>query len=325
MASYLEGRTVHVDKHLSNVALGYRPPRGIWDQVFPIVPVDKQSDMILTYNQGDLFRIPSTVRARGAEAQKVDWQVSSDRYFCENYALKYELPDEDVANGDPIFRLGSDEGRVMRLVDFLSQDADNRVSNLVSSTSNVGSSAAIESSWSGYVNARPVDDIFTAIRNVKGATGYRPNRILFGDLAWDHFSLCDQVLNKSFATAIAGGAPTRASQEQIARLFEVDRVLVGESFRNTAEEGIAQSLSRIWNDFVLIYYAPLQPSIELPSFGYSFRWVAPGIPNMQAMRLPHDDKRHKSEVEVGYYQDEVITSAPLGFLLVGVASSQSGI
>ena len=322
MADYLQGRTTHVDKHLSNVAINYRPPRGIWDKIFPIIPVAKQSDMLLTFTQGDLFRIPSTLRARGTEAQKVGWQVSSDTYYCENYALKYAQFDEDAANQDDIFAsLNDDEARVMKLKDFLGQDAELRIANQVTSTSNVGSSVAVASSWTSPTVARPVDDLFTAIRNVEGATGYRPNRVLFSSLAWDHWSANNQVVDKVFGTGVTGGG-MRATAELTKQLLQMDEVLIGGAFQNTAEEGIAQTLSRIWADHVLVYYAPATPSRFEPSFGYEFRWQVPGIPNFNVLRLPHDDKLHLSEVEVGYYQDERITASALGFLVTNVTSSQ---
>ena len=38
-------------------------------------------------------------------------------------------------------------------------------------------------------------------------------------------------------------------------------------------------------------------------------------------RHPFDSRRHCYEVEIGYYQDEVITAKPLGFLVSNVTSS----
>ena len=58
-----------------------------------------------------------------------------------------------------------------------------------------------------------------------------------------------------------------------------------------------------------------------PSFGYSFRWVAAGIPNFGVERHPFDRKLKTSEIELGYYQDEKVTSTALGVLITAVTSS----
>ena len=81
------------------------------------------------------------------------------------------------------------------------------------------------------------------------------------------------------------------------------------------------SLEQVWGDHALIYYAPDNPSMEVPSFGYNFRWTIPGLPNMQAERHPFDPKTKTDEVEIGYYQDEKITAQPLGALITNVTSS----
>ena len=80
-------------------------------------------------------------------------------------------------------------------------------------------------------------------------------------------------------------------------------------------EAQAESLSKVWGENVLVYHAPSAPSMEEPSFMYSFRWNKPGLPNMTVERHPYDTKKKQDDVECGYYQDEKITGADLAFLL----------
>jgi len=108
----------------------------------------------------------------------------------------------------------------------------------------------------------------------------------------------------------------------VAQLLNVDDVLVGGSFQNTAEEAIAESLSTIWGDNVLVYYANPSPGdLERPSYGYMPRWDAPGIVNMTVERHTYDPRKKAEEIEVGYYQDELITGTSYAFLMVAVNSS----
>ena len=183
----------------------------------------------------------------------------------------------------------------------------------------VESSTAVASAWDDYSNADPLGDVWTAVDNVELATGFRPNRILFSGTAWRHFRRNATVIDKSTNPHITGGG-LYPSTRQMEDLLEM-KVLVGNAWQNTAEEAMPLNLNQIWGDHVVVYYAPDRPTIESPSFGYFFRWAAQGLPNMQVERHPYDSRRHCDEVEIGYYQDEVITSKPLGFLISNVTSS----
>ncbi|MCH8077269.1 MAG: hypothetical protein IIC64_15805 [SAR324 cluster bacterium] len=319
MSGYQQGRAVHIDHHLSNVAINYRPAGFIADRIFPVVPVPKQSDTYVIFEQADLFRKENTRRSRGGEANKIHSRVSSSGYYCNNYALKADVTLEDRANADPIFVQQFEEGRINRVQDALFLDWEVRVANQLTDASNVGSSTAVASAWDDYTNADPLGDVWTAVDNVELATGFRPNRILFSGTAWRHFRRNAMVIDKSTNPHITGGG-LYPSTRQMEDLLEM-KVLVGNAWQNTAEEAMPLNLSQIWGDHVVVYYAPDRPTIESPSFGYFFRWAAQGLPNMQVERHPYDSRRHCDEVEIGYYQDEVITSKPLGFLISNVTSS----
>lgn len=318
---YMQGRALHVDKHLSNIAINYRPTGFIADRIFPVVTVEKQTDMIKTYNQGDLFREDNALRAPGTRANVISTQVSSTAYSCVNYALRENITVEDRANADPIFVADLESGAVMRIQDKLAVGWDRRVATQVFNTSNVGTSANVSSSWTDLVNSNPLGNIWTMMDNVELATGYRPNRVVFGTNAWRYFSRNDDVINKVNATGVTGaGLP--ATVEQAARLLQVEEINVGMSYYNSAGEGITQNITPIWTPHVLVYYAPPAPSVQVPSFGYTLRWAANGLANMRVERHPFDSNIKADGIEVGYYQDELVTASVLGALVANVTSSQ---
>ena len=312
------GRDVHIDVPLSNVALDYKPQGRIADMIYPIVTVPNQSDLLPVFSRGEILRIEEDRRAPGTEANKVSRSVSSLSFFCDNYALKKAVNAETRANADPIYRqkLYNDAGEYV--TSKLCLGWERRVSLQVGSTSNVGSSAAVASGWTDFTNSDPLGDMYTALDNVHDATGTRPNNVTFGQAAWRNFRRNTNVLNKIFGVN-NGGA--NASTEQVAQLLEVDKVHIGASYVNTANEGQAESLTAMWIDNVLCYYVPPAPSIDLPSFAYTFRWAPEGIPSMQAERHPYNTLTKCEEVEVGMYQVERITDSSLGFLLTAVNSS----
>lgn len=322
MPGYMDGRQTHIDQHLTNVALGYAPAGFVAPRIAPIIPVGKQHDLLPEWVQDDWFRRPSTNRAPNTQARMVEFRVNSQRYYANNYALKIGLTVEDRVNADPVFQMQSDESRTRFLRTLLDLDYEVRVLSQVGSTSNVGSSSVVASSWTTRTsNSNPVGDIWAQMDAFQDANGYRPNKLLFGNRAWRDVSRHNTVIDKIRQTALAG-AGLSVREQDVATLFEVDDVLVARGYQNTAQEGIAAAYSAIFNDKVLLYYAPPTPSMELPSFMYSFRWSAPGIANMTVERHPFDQKTKSEEIEMGYYQDELVTAARFGWLITGTGSSQ---
>lgn len=312
------GRDLYLDLPLSNIVVNHRPQGLIADMLFPVVEVQKQSGAFVEFSQADLLRIVDDKRAPKTEAKRFEVGVSSATFYCNNYALQMGVSIEDRNNADAIYASRLFEGRARMTSDKLLLNWENRLALQVTSTSNVGSSAAVASVWTGS-GADPLADINTAIDNVTYATGYRPNRVVFGVRGWNAFRRHSTVRNIIFGTNNGGGYP---SVQGVADLLEMEKVFVSAGFKNTGEENIAKSLTTLWGTNVLLAYVNPNPSptMEEPSFGYSFRVSAPGIPNMQVERHPYDSRRKVDDVEVGYYQDEKIASAALGFLLTGVTA-----
>ena len=317
MPSPATGRDLHVDQNLSNVAIGYRADGFIADMIAPIVPVQKQSDRYVIFDRRDVLRVENTRRAPYTEANKVARSVSSATYFAENFALKDSLSLEDRANMDAVYRSQLMNGRTGFITGKLQLDWENRVAAQVTNTSNVGSSAGVGSEWSAG-NADVIGDINTALDACHDLTGKRPNRLVLGLDAWRSARRSTDVRNILFGSNNGGGFASRAA---FANLFEVDQILIGGTFKDTANEAQAESLAKVWLDHVLCYFAPSNATTEEPSYMYSFRWNAPGIPSMTAERHPFDPKTKSEEIEVGYYQDEVVTGADYGYLIISVNSS----
>lgn len=308
---------LHIDAMLSEMAMGYRPEGFIADQVFPIVNVGKQSNLYTIWSRADRLRVPKTTRAPATEAKRIYESVSSDTYFCQNYALKSGTPIEGFKNADPIMLDNLNSGKTQLILDGLYLDWEVRQAHQVTSGTNVGTYTAVASAWTGS-GADPLGDINAMLDNVHYSTGVKPNRIVFGVEAWKSFRRHSTVRNLIFGTNNGGGY---ASQDNVRMLLEVDEVLVGGAFQNTAGEGLGESLSTIWKDHTLVYYAPTAPTIERPSFGYAFRWNQPGLPNMQVERHPYNSKIKAQEIEVGFYQDEKLTGSTYGGLLLNCNSS----
>lgn len=316
------GRDAYVDLPLSNVAINYRPSGMIADQLAPIVTVQKQSGAYPIWSIADAYRLEDDERAPGTEATPVTWDVSSDLFFCKNYALKTRVPWEDLENADPWFIINTREAKARRIKDKLVLKWESRIATKCTCGTNCGSYSAVISAWNDKTNSDPIGDINTAIKNVEDSTGVRPNRIAMGRAAWRAFREHNSVIARLYGSAGAGNPARIVTKEATKAIFEIDEVLIGGAYKNTKDKGLGNSLSMMWGATVLVYYAPSQPSIDDPSFMYSMRWPKVSDLDMAATVRSIEPKKC-DEIELGYYQDEKITAKELGFMLTS-ASVVSG-
>lgn len=318
------GRDVYIDVPLSNMAISYRPTGMIADALAPIVSVTKQSGAYPIWSIADAYRLEDDERAPGTEATPVTWDVSSDLYYCKNFALKTRVPWEDLENADPWYIINSREAKARRIKDKLVLKWESRVASKVCSGTNVGSYTACVSVWNVSAGAGdPIGDINNALKNIEDSTGVRPNSIVFGRAAWRAFREHNTVIGRLYGTAGAGNPARIVTREGAKAIFEVDNILIGGAYKSTKDKGLGASLSMMWASNVLVYYAPAAPSIDDPSFMYSMRW--PKVRDLDmAATVRSIEPKQCDEIELGYYQDEKITAKELGFLITSTVSGYFG-
>ena len=321
----MPGRTtqgdLHINKPLSNIAINYRPVAAIAPDIAPVVSVLKKSDSYYIFEIADTFRVHDDLRAPEREAKLITRSASSDTFLCKGRALKTPISYEDMANADAAQMFASRQAGAEFVMDRLYLNWDYRVGSQVMSTSNVGSSSTVASQWNVGTGNDPIGNIDTAIENVRLVTGYKPNSLLFGEAAWKSFSRNSNVIDLIFGDSAVGAARV-PTMNNVRALFDgMERVNVGAGVYNSAGENQTASLTEIYPDSVLAYYAPMRPDIRKPSFMYSFQWPIIKGYNWQ-VRTFDTPKKDMEEVQVGYYQDEKITASVLGFLITNVNCSQ---
>lgn len=313
------GRDLHIDTPLTNMVIGYEPTGFIVQDIFPSVPVNKQSDKYYIWNKGDFFRVPNTLRSPKTKGRTVELNVSSHSYFADNYALLHEEPFENMANADTI--LSSREKRVRFLKNLLTLDWENRVASMITSGSNLGSYTTLTgtSQWSDYTNSDPVANVETGKSSIRSTTGKLPNLMIVGYDVYrkliHHPDIIDRIkyVQKGVVTA-----------DVLAAVFDVERILVGGTIKNTGSEGLTDSFTDVWGKNVVLAHVTKGPDPEGtdPSLGYSFRWNSPMLGGQPwAAEIWNDPNGGNFENRrVQYYQDEKITASELGYLIAGAVA-----
>ncbi|MBI4185309.1 MAG: hypothetical protein HY521_15055 [Proteobacteria bacterium] len=311
------GADAHFDVALSNLAVAAFSDGSaefVADQLFPAVPVAHQSDRYFVIEKGAFLSVPATLRAPKTRAARVEFEVSSDSYFAHNYALAAENALEDLANADIAIRLRENATRLV--ISGLRRDQEVRVSRLVTSAANVGSGVILAGTdkW-GHPDSDPIAQVNTAHAFIRSRTGLRANAMLIDEdtlaVVRRHPLLLDMFKYTS------GGA---LGDDELRRVFRVERILEGRGVVENAREGGASSITNIWGNNALI--ARIEPGVsaQTATLGLRYRWQPEIFPADLAVQRNVEARAGERKVEVveaGYYQDERIVAPELGYLIAG--------
>lgn len=304
---------VHVNRMLTQVSVGYMPEGFIADQIFPLVGVNKQSDIIPFYDQSPWYRDEGTrmLRAPGSMANKTGLTVdTSNTYFAVNNALGADIPYEIRDNQDSPYDMERDVSQLLTGLLQLRRDRAFATSHMA--TGVWGTDFTVSNKWSDYALSTPLVDMRAQQRQIRRSVGRSGNMWVLGDLVWQR--LQD---HPDFVQRLGVDMLRVVSREALAALLEIPagNILVGESMFTSSAEGVAEASATyadVWDDDALCLYTPPAPSMMTPAAGYTLYWrnsIAPTSP--QYVRRWDDDEAKKIVVEVHSYfaQKRLLTGA----------------
>ncbi len=306
------GRDLHIDGPLSNITTAYRPQNMIADMIFPVVPVNKETNIFYQWSKGDMLRVENARRARGSAANVVTMGVNSAGYVALQYALRTDIPYEDIDNADD--PLNYRETMVNFVKDKLMLAYEDRVAILVGNTSNVGTSTTLGTSWDDPTTT-PLDTLNNMKEAIRQGTGYEPNLAVISNQValrlGKHPDVIDFVRGKGTTT---GGFVPAAD---IFRQFGIEKTLVGKGIKNTAAEDLSATFTDIWSTTLLLAYVAPNPGLMIPTYGYTFRWTPPSFPAAFSVERYQIQDRKVEVNELSHFQDERIVGTDLGALILG--------
>jgi len=317
---------VHVDSLLTNLSIGYQQSAVdfVGDQVFPVVPVAKQSDRYLSYERGDFFRDEMKVRAPSTESAGGGWRVdNTNSYSADVWALHKDIDDQLRANVD-VGDLQQDATIYLTQQGLIRKDklwvANYFTTSLWTGdqTGVVGVPAANQfTQFDSATASDPFKTIRAQITEIKRRTGYKPNTLVMGMQVWsvlaDHSQMLDRI--KYTQTGIVDTSLLAAS-------LGLDRVLVASGVENTALEGAANTFAFVAGKNMLLVYAAPNPGLFQPSGGYTFAWngLLGASANGTRMLNWRADLIHSDRVEVEMAFDHKLVAADLGVFFSGAVS-----
>jgi hypothetical protein len=271
---------VHVAAPLTNIAVAYMQDDAnyIADKIFPVVPVEYQSDLYYVWNKDDFFRDEAEIRADGQESAGSGLNLTTASYAAAVYALHKDIGDQMRRNADPAVDIEVTVTRVLMQKLLIRRDrlfASKYLQTGVWGTDITGVAAAPGGGqtfqWNDGVNSDPFADIATAQTVILQNTGQMANVLTLGWPVYQALRRHPLVIDRIKYTMQADAK--NITPELLAAAFDVDRVVVAKAVYNAAGEGVASNYQFAIGKNALLSHAAPAPGLMVPSAGYIFGWA----------------------------------------------------
>jgi hypothetical protein len=319
--------SVHIDAILTNISVAYMQMQNnfVATRVFPIVPVDKQSNKLLMYPKNDWFRDEAQVRADATESAGGGYNLSTDSYSAAVWAFHKDIGDQTRANADMPINLDREAtefvtGRILlrQEIDWQSKFFTTGVWGTdISGVSSSPSAGTSVYQWSDYTNSDPLEDIEAGKEAILGTTGFMPNTLVLGYQVFrklkNHPDLVDRIKYTSSDVI---------TEDMMARMFGVERVLVTKGVKATNKEGGTSAYGFIHGKAAMLCYSAPSAGLLQPSAGYTFAWtgVSNGLGQSIGTSRFRMDSLKSDRIEAEAAWDNKVVASDLGYFFSTVVA-----
>lgn len=238
------------------IGLKVLPPVGVSQEAANFVKIPVES--LLTKPE-------TTARAPYGHYNRDHANWTADSYACTEHGVEEVADDAIVERYGDIIRV--EQMAVIRAVNRVLQSLEQDIADAVMNTTTwsgsslqsdidtVNGSVTSGEKWTNKTSADPIADIDWAREKVKSNCGMAPNTVVMSDSDFINCMRTQRIEGllkydaMELLLSIQGGRNTEvvnSAASALASLFQVDKVLVGRSFKSTTDKGQATAFSRFW-------------------------------------------------------------------------------
>ncbi|NLD60930.1 hypothetical protein GX645_00550 [Candidatus Sumerlaeota bacterium] len=262
-----EVNEVHIDAALTGVSVAYTNTDYAADVIAPAVPVLKQSDRYFICDPDrEWMRKSDDLRSPGTPANEVGYYMSSDSYYCQDHALEASVPDEERDNADPA--IAPDIDRTEFLTEKIMLNREVALSNMLNDADIPSVSLSEDDAWT-TPTSNPIDQFRTAQLSIASAIQRRANVLLVGQEAFDALANHPAIIERIKYTSASA-----ITEDVLARLFQIERVVVGRAWTNISALGRQPIMQPVWGDNAFLIYVTPRPGLRNIGALSTFTWNA---------------------------------------------------
>lgn len=234
---------------LTRIAMAVSNQMLIADDVCPRVPVAGELFQYTKVSEKSLFQTPDDLIGRTGFANQVEFDQSDETDRTVDRGLETPVPLSDVdaaANANMADPRG---GRAEMVTQILLLKREIRVAGMLFNASNYATGLKLtldgtsgKYRWDDATNGDPLTQMENAIKDMI----VKPNVGTMGPDVWLAVRRHPKTISRLYGSASTRGT---ARKEDVAAELGLERIEVGEAFKDSAAKGQAASMARVWGNY----------------------------------------------------------------------------
>jgi hypothetical protein len=289
------------------------------DSVFPRRDTDLRAGTVKRIPREEYLNTPDDTRAPDGTYPRSD--MSFDDFTFKTADRGHEqVVDESNREAYKIyFNAQAEAGEIALLNAKRAHEV--RCARIAQTAGNNGANAGAHAVWSDMTGATPIEDVKIAREAVRSNCGMEPNTIVIPWKAWNNLILTGEIRDRLGVGGSASdpGNVKIANEATVAKVFDVDRIVIAKAVVNSADKGQPPVLADLWDKTkVWIGYVNPEPNDYSLAYGWNSHWTGDGSEYEFRMEEYWKDEARRWYIRVRRHVEPKVLESVCGYLLTGV-------
>ena len=292
-------------------------------QVLPVVDVLSQAGVFGTIPLEQLLQQRESKRAPGSGYARSNFTFTSSTYATEEHGVEEVVDDREAK----MYREYFDAEQISTLRAFSSvlRNAEQRAASLIFNATTWNGAAlttGVGNEWDDAGACTPITDVEAAVRKIYDGSGLWANALVINRKVFRNLRNSEQIIER--INSEGAGNASKASDvtiEMLARVFDLDHIVVAGTSKNSAKEGQAATPAQIWSDeYAMVCKIATTSDMREPCVGRTFHWSDDGSSIGGTVETYREEAVRGEVVRVRHDVDEIVLYKEAGHLLSNITS-----
>lgn len=256
-------------------------------------------------------------RAARSGFSRRDWTFTEDSFATKSRGVEEPVDDDE----SEIYRDYFDAELVaaMRAYDRLFGGYERRiVAQAIDATETASQTTAAGTVWSTSASATPRANVKAAGKAIWDRTGYWPNVVAIGRLAYRDLQDCDEIIDRMAGQGSGvSSLPREVTLQRLAEIFDVERVVVADAIQLSSGGTVSQIFPATK---ALVMRAATGPDFSEPCFGRTLVYTGVSGDFDPTPETYRDEPVKSDIVRMQHESQEKVLYSEMAQVITGIAS-----
>jgi len=241
-------------------------------EIMPIFETPFQSSTYPVIPKEALLDAPDVSRAPRGKYNRGDWKYENGLYHTQEKGWEEPVDDTERALLDRRVPGMADFVATNRAMNIILRNQEKRIASKLFNASNF-TAHAVTVEWNTAATAKPITDVKDGKAAFRTQCGMLPDALVISWTTFEDLKNCDQIVDRLKYT-FPGIDINKMTSAQLAAVFDVPRVLIGNAVYNSAKKNKAAVVTDFWSyEYAALVKISQGDDFTQPGVGRTFLWT----------------------------------------------------